>query len=117
MTFSERMNELMSKGISASKEAFSKAGTQAQVWGEMGVLKVEIFQLRSQAEKSSAQLGAEVYAAFAERGQQSLSAKSPRISDFVARIGDLEKSIDAKEKRYRDLGGKDTDLEGEKPSP
>jgi hypothetical protein len=115
MTFSERMNAIMAKGIAASKEVLAKAGAQAQVWGEMGALKVEIIQLRKQAEKLVAQLGAEVFATFAERGQKSLSSDSPAVRDFIARIGDLEKAIGIKEKRYAELGGREDDLEKEEP--
>ncbi|HOX33963.1 MAG TPA: hypothetical protein PLB91_16650 [Spirochaetales bacterium] len=111
MTLSEKIQDLMNRGIAASREAVSKAGTQAQVWGEMGVLKVEIIQYRSQVEKLSAQLGAEVYATFAEKGQKSLSAESPAVRDLIGRIRDTERAIEEKEGRFRKLGGKDADLD------
>ena len=111
MTLSEKIQDLMNRGMAASREAVSKAGTQAQVWGEMGVLKVEIIQYRSQVEKLSAQLGAEVYATFAEKGQKSLSAESPAVRDLIARIRDTERAIEEKEGRFRKLGGKDADLD------
>jgi len=111
MTFSEKMREVVNKGMAASKEALSKAGAQAQTWGEMGVLKVEIIQYRSQAEKLTAQLGAEVYAVFAEKGQKTLSAESPAIRDLIVRIRDTEKAVQDREERYRKLGGKESDLD------
>lgn len=111
MTFSEKMRDMVNKGMAVSREAVSKAGAQAQVWGEMGVVKVEILQYRSQAEKLTTQLGAEVYSTFAEKGQKTLSADSPAIRDLIAKISELEKLIDEKEERFRKLGGKETDLE------
>jgi hypothetical protein len=111
MTFSERMQGLMTKGIAASKDILSKAGAQAQVWGEMGALKVEILQLRSQAEKLTAQLGAEAYAAFVERGEADLSAASPRIAALLERIRDVSRAIDDNEARYKKVGGKESDLD------
>ncbi|HET7838545.1 MAG TPA: hypothetical protein VFL04_02210 [Rectinemataceae bacterium] len=113
MKYSERIQELMNKGIAASKEALAKAGGQAQTWGEMGLLRIEIVQKRSQAEKLVAQLGAEAYACFGERGEPSLWAEAPKVHALVARIQELEKSVDGLEERYRKLGGKDSDLEEE----
>jgi hypothetical protein len=113
MTFSEKMQELMTKGIATSKEALAKAGAQAQVWGEMGALRFEIIQLRGQMEKLTAQLGAEAYAAFAERGQTSLEADSPSIKSLIARISELDGTVAAKEVRYKKLGGRDDDLDQE----
>lgn len=111
MTFSERMQGLINKGIETSKDVVAKAKDQAQTWGEMGVLKIEIMQLRSQAEKTVARLGAHVYADFAEMGQTSISADAPAIKGLIANIKEIEAAIDDKEARYRKLGGKDSDLE------
>ncbi len=113
MNFSDRMQEFITKGIAASKEFVTKAGEQAQTWGEMGVLKVEIIQLRSQAEKQIARLGAEVYAALAERGEPAVSLGNPTIRDAIGRIKEIETLIDDKEARFKKLGGKDSDLESQ----
>lgn len=113
MTFSEKMQDLVNKGIAASKDFVSKAGEQAQVWGEMGALKVEIVQYQHQAEKLTASLGAEVYGAFVERGQKNLTADSPAIRELLSQIADLDKLITEKEARFKALGGKDADLEKE----
>ena len=69
MNFSERMKNIVDQGIKASKELAKQAGEKAQQWGEMGVLKLEIIQLRNQAEKMTARLGAEVYAVLVENGR------------------------------------------------
>ncbi len=113
MAFSDKMLDILNKGMAASRDMASKAVSQAQAWGEMGVLKVEILQLRSQAEKLTARLGAEVYAALAEKGQASVSADSPSIRDLLGRIADLGRLVDEKEAAYRRLGGKDADLDGQ----
>ncbi len=114
MTYSEKIQDLMNKGIAASKEALAKASSQAQTWGEMGLLKVEVVQHRSQAEKLVAQLGAEAYAAFAERGEPSLAADAPKVKALLARITELEKTVAEREGRYRKLGGKESDLQEER---
>jgi hypothetical protein len=112
MAFSDKMRDMMNMGMAASRDIVSKAATQAQTWGEMGVLKVEVIQLRSQAEKLTAQLGAEVYAAFAERGEKSISAESGPLLELIGRISDLEKLIEEREAAFRKLGGKESDLNG-----
>jgi hypothetical protein len=111
MTFSEKMKQVLEQGIAASKTIAAKAASQAQTWGEMGVLKVEVVQLRFQAEKLTAQLGAEVYAAFAERKEQSIAADSPRLRDLIGRIADVGRVIEEKESAFRKLGGKDSELQ------
>jgi hypothetical protein len=112
MAFSDKLTEMMNKGMAASREVMSKATAQAQTWGEMGVLKVEVIQLRSQAEKLTAQLGAEVYAAFAERREASIAATSRPVQELVGRISDLDILIKEKEAAFRKLGGKESDLDG-----
>jgi hypothetical protein len=113
MAFSDTMREMVNKGMAASRDIMAKATAQAQAWGEMGVLKVEVVQLRSQAEKLTAQLGAEAYAAFAERDEPSLAADSPAVKDLIARIGEIGRRIEEKEASFRKLGGKESDLEKE----
>lgn len=115
MNFSEKMQDFIKKGIEASKDFVSKATDQAQTWGEMGVLKVEILQLKSQAEKMTAALGAEVYAALAERGEPAVSVGNTMIREIVGKIKEVETLIDGKEEKYRKLGGKDSDLDPEPP--
>jgi hypothetical protein len=110
VAFSDKMLDMLNKGMAVSRDIVSKAASQAQVWGEMGVLKVEVIQLRSQAEKLTAQLGAEAYAAFAERKEQSLSAQSPAVRDLIGRIADIGRIIDDKEAAFKRLGGKESDL-------
>lgn len=111
MTFSERMQDLIDKGITASREIAGKAGEQAQAWGEMGVLKIEIIQLRSEAEKHTAKLGALVYARFVEESAAELAVADPGVKALLQQIRRTETAILEKESRYRKLGGKDGDLE------
>ena len=110
MTFAEKMRDRVNKGVAASREAISKAGSQAQVWGEMGVLKIEIVQYRNLQEKLTTQLGAEVYEAFIERGESSVSVDSPSLRDLMAKIRDTESAIKEREDRFHKLGGKEDDL-------
>jgi hypothetical protein len=111
MAFSDKMLDMLNKGMAVSKDIVSKAAAQAQVWGEMGVLKVEVVQLRTQARQLTAKLGAEVYAAFAERKEKSVAADSPALSELVARISEIGHTVEDKEAAFRRLGGKESDLD------
>jgi len=110
MTFSERMKGFVDQGIKTSKELVKQAGDKAQQWGEMGVLKLEIVQLRSQAEKLTARLGAEVYEVLVEKGQKTVGKDSPAVRETIERIEELQKHIDVKEEAFRKSGGKEEDL-------
>ncbi len=111
MAFSDKMREMMNKGMAVSRDLTSKAVSQAQTWGEMGVLKLELAQLRSQAEQLMAKLGVEAFAALSERGETSLSLDSPNIGGLVSKIEDIRRRIEERQAAYRKLGGKDSDLD------
>ncbi|MGO8692908.1 MAG: hypothetical protein ACLQMF_04465 [Rectinemataceae bacterium] len=115
MNFSDRMNDFLNKGLASSRELLAKAGAQAQTWGEMGALKVEILQLKSQAEKASARLGNAVYAAFVERSEAQISAEEPEFRALLKEISELGSAIADREERYRRLGGSESDLDGDGP--
>ncbi|NLJ45332.1 MAG: hypothetical protein GX430_02075 [Treponema sp.] len=110
MTFSEKIKNIVNTGLDTSKDILAKAGEKAQQWGEMGVLKVEIVQLRSQAEKMTARLGAEVYEVLVEKGQKTVSRETPAVREILEKISELEKSVQEKEAQFRKLGGKEEDL-------
>ena len=111
MAFSDKMLDMVNKGMAASRDIVSKASSQAHTWGEMGVLKVEVIQLRAQAEQLTAQLGAEVYAAFAERKEQTISTDTPALRETIGRISDIDRLIEQKEAAFLKLGGKESDLD------
>ncbi|GAB1433382.1 hypothetical protein MASR2M29_20080 [Spirochaetota bacterium] len=107
MTFSERMKDLIDQGIKASKDLAKQAGDKAQQWGEQGVLKIELTQLKSQSEKLTAMLGAQVYEILMERGQKTVSKDSPAIKETIEKIEELEAQIQAKEAAFKKAAGKD----------
>ncbi|HSV56481.1 MAG TPA: hypothetical protein VLH39_05165 [Magnetospirillaceae bacterium] len=111
MTFSEKLKQIVNSGLDTSRDIVSKAGGKAQQWGEMGVVRVEILQLRAQAEKLTARLGAEVYEVLVEKGQKTVSRETPAVREVLERISELETGISAKEAQFRKLGGKDEELD------
>jgi hypothetical protein len=115
VTFAERLQDMINKGLAASKDLASKAGAKAKELGQKGVLKVEILQLRSRVEKLTAKLGAEVYAAFVDKNQASVSKDSPAVAKILAEIEEQRTAIERKEDEYKKIGGKEDDLVPTKP--
>ena len=97
MKFSERMKELWDQGLAVSKDFAVKTGEKAQELGERGVLILEIKQLETQAQKLINRLGNEAYKAFAEQGQETLSAENAPIKGILEEIALVKDSIEKKE--------------------
>jgi hypothetical protein len=110
MTFAERMKDVINKGLAASKDLAGRAGEKARELGTKGMLRLEILQLRSRMEKLTAKLGIEVYAAFAERKDSSVSRDSPEIAGILEQIEELRAAVERKENEFRAVGGKESDL-------
>ncbi|MCX7024097.1 MAG: hypothetical protein NT080_05685 [Spirochaetes bacterium] len=110
MSFSDQLNKFITEGLDASKDLLKKAGEKTKDLGEMGMLRVEIFQLRGQAEKACAKLGADCFARLRERGEVSLNRDDQGVKDLLDKIEGFEKKIDEKEARFKAIGGKDEDL-------
>lgn len=113
MTFSDKLKDLLEKSVDSSRDFLSKAGAQAQVWGEMGKLKVEILQLRSRAQSLMTKLGAETFNLLVEKGEPMIGANSDGLAPLIEQLKKIEKEIDEKESAFRQAGGKDADLDGD----
>ena len=107
MTFAEKMHAIIDKGVAASRDLANRAGEKAKDLGAMGVMKLEIHQLESQAEKLIARLGAEVYMTLVDRNQAAVSRDSPLVQGMLKEIEGLRGRIEVKEKEYRSIGGKE----------
>jgi len=106
MKFSERMNKLLDQGKTASMGLAAKAGAKAQNLGERGVLAVEIKQLENQAQKLIGRLGAEVYHAFMEQGEETLTQESTAVKTLLSEISVIGDSIEKKEAEIKAKKGK-----------
>ncbi len=115
MTFAEKMRDYVDKGLKTSKEVLAQAGEKVQQLGEKGVLRMEIIQLRSQAQKLTTRLGAEVYETLVEKGQKTVARDSPAVRETIDKITELETTIAAKEAAFAKIGGKEEELSEPKP--
>jgi hypothetical protein len=103
MTFADKMKDMIDKGIVASRDLARKASEKAKELGAKGVLKLEIAQLESQAEKLVGKLGAEIYTGLVERGRAAVSRDDPEVAGILKEIEGVRASIERKEKEYAEI--------------
>jgi len=101
--FWERMEQIVDKGVAASRELWGKAKDKAKDLSEKGILRYEIGQLERQAQSQLALLGTKVYDAFALQGRQSIAADAPEVAAAVAAISDIQRRVEEKEEAIRKL--------------
>lgn len=110
MGFTDKLQDMLAQGLEVSKDFVEKAGERAKDLGRMGVIKIEIMNLRSDAQKTAAQLGLLVYKAFGEKDEPFLSAAAEGVKPLVERLKNLNDDIETREAEYRKLGGNEEDL-------
>jgi hypothetical protein len=106
MTFAGKMQAIINKGVAGSGELARKARGKAKDLGAMGILKVEIVQLQSEAGKLIAKLGNEVYMNLVEKDHATVSRETPSIRTFLKKIEELRVRIGVKEKEYRAISSR-----------
>ena len=97
MDFWERMKGAIDKGVDSSKDLFGKARERAKDVGERGVIRFEIMQLESQAEKLVAKLGSIAYERLTEEGATALTPDSAEVSQILEEIREVRSRIAEKE--------------------
>jgi len=104
MGFLDRIQETIDQGLKSSKELFGKAKEKAKDLSEIGVLKFEIRQLESQAEKLIAKLGSRTYEALVVEGQDAINGDTSGVKEILTAIANVKQEIEAKEQKVKDVG-------------
>ncbi|MFP4377745.1 MAG: hypothetical protein ACLFP4_11945 [Spirochaetales bacterium] len=112
MDFWDRVKNTMDKGLEGSRDILNRVKERTQDLGERGVLRIEIAQLESQAEKLLGQLGARTYEVLVEEGAPSVSTLTPGLSEIFAQIDVVRKQIAEKEAALDLAKRKDSSSEG-----
>jgi len=97
MGFWDRMKEIVEKGVETSKDMLGKAADKAKELGEKGVLKFEIMQLETTAQKKLTQLGTHVYELLVKKSEPTVTRESAGVKEAIAELLAIEAKIDAKE--------------------
>ena len=103
MTFTQRLQDSLDKGLKASKDLLIKARDTAKDLGDSGILKIEINHLENQAEKVMGQLGSFVFEYFNEKAGTSLAPDSEELKKFLDEIEDLKAKIEEKETELKNI--------------
>ena len=107
MDFWDRVKTTIDKSFDSSKDWFDKARGAAHELGERGVLRVEIMQLESRAEKLTAKLGAVTYEKLVKQGEAHVDANAEGLKEIIGEITSIEARIREKESALEALKRKE----------
>ena len=103
MGFLDKLQETIDQGLKNSKDLFGKAKDKAKDLGEIGVIKFEMKQLESQAEKIIAKLGSKVYEVLVVDEQKTVSAVTPGVKEILSAIAGVKSELEAKEEQLKNF--------------
>ena len=94
--FINRMKDYLDKGVEVSKDAISKAGEKVADFGGKSVVRIEISQLESKAQKELLTLGTLIYEKLSIKGESSVDKSDVEISAALAVIDKLRAEIESR---------------------
>ncbi len=94
--FINRMKDYLDKGVEVSKDAISKAGEKVADFGGKSVVRIEISQLESKAQKELLTLGTLIYEKLAIKGALSVEKSDVEIASALAVIDKLRAEIESR---------------------
>ena len=103
MAFWDRLQETIDQGLKNSRELFGKAKEKAKDLGELGVLKFEIKQLESQAEKLIAKLGSKAYEELVVENRGPINTDTPGVNEILGAITGVKSEIEVKEEAIKNI--------------
>ncbi len=103
MSFLDKLQDTIDQGLKNSKELFGKAKDKAKDLGEIGVIRFEMKQLESQAEKLIAKLGSKVYEVIVVDEQKTVSASTPGVKEILNAVAGVRAEIEAKEEQLKNI--------------
>ncbi|MFP4375093.1 MAG: hypothetical protein ACLFPO_12240 [Spirochaetaceae bacterium] len=104
MDFWERFRTTIDKGVESSREVLGKAQERARGLGEKGVLRFEIMQLESRAEKITTKLGARTFEVLVKEEQNTVSKKTTGVRELIDELAEIEMRIKEKEHALERIG-------------
>jgi hypothetical protein len=106
MSFMDRFESGLQKGLDVSRDMFERARDKAKDLSEVGVLKFEIRQLETQVEKLLGQLGSKVFKKFVEEKSESIAASDGEVKLAIGEIEDVKRRIEEKELKVKEIQAK-----------
>ncbi|MFO7782162.1 MAG: hypothetical protein R6W94_11105 [Spirochaetia bacterium] len=108
MDFWERFRTTIDKGVESSRDVLGKAQERARGLGEKGVLRFEIMQLESRAEKITTKLGARTFEVLVKEEQNTVSKKTPGVRELIEELSEIETRVKEKEEALEHIGQAET---------
>lgn len=103
MSFMDRFESGLQKGLDVSRDLFEKARDKAKDLSDVGILKYEIRQLENQVEKLLGQLGSKIYKKFIEDKAESVAASDSDVKLAISEIEDVKRRIEEKELKVKEI--------------
>lgn len=103
MTFKERMDKFIEKGVQTSTDVFEKAKKRTKELKEKTSLKMDIRHHEREAGKKLASLGSTVYDLLITKGQSTISKGTADIKSILKDIQDIEQKLEEAEKELKKL--------------
>ncbi len=94
--FVNRMKDYLDKGVEVSKDAISKASEKVADFGGKSVVRIEISQLESKAQKELLALGTLIYEKLSIKGEFSVEKSDSEIAAALAVIDKLRSEIESR---------------------
>ena len=104
MDFWDRFRSTIDKGVESSRGVLGKAQERARDLGEKGVLRFEIMQLESRAEKLTTKLGARTFEVLVKESQNTVSKKTAGVRELIEELAEIETRIREKEEALERIG-------------
>ncbi len=101
MSFWDSIQETINEGLAASKILVSNTAQTVKELGQEGALRFEILQLRNQAEKLSAKLGARVFQMLNEENVGSVTGKEESLAPLMEQIDAIKDKIEEKSEKIK----------------
>lgn len=98
MGFMENLQEMVNKGVDASRDLLEKASDKAKELGEKGVLNYELLQLNNQAHSQAARIGTWVYQK-TRLEKLPLDSSDPTLAALMDELARLQGEIDLRLKK------------------
>jgi len=103
MNFWESIQETINEGLAASKILLNNTTQTIKDLGQEGAIRFEILQLKTQAEKLSAKLGALVFQNLKENNGSPITGQEDFIAPLLQEIEQLKAKINQKAEQLENL--------------
>lgn len=93
----EKAKDVVDKVVVTSKDALLKAGSTVQKWSDIGVVKLEIVQLKSKRKNLVSRLGQYAEKCFLVDQAESVLISDPEVKFILQEIKDVDALIENRE--------------------